>query len=898
MKREFSEELVSAYLDGELTADEQSLVEAALRNDAELRAWIEDNRRAREQLQRLPRVTLDQDFASRVLRAAERQMLLPSTMSDTHWAAPDATHVEQPAADLSEVEQQRMPASDSASNERMTKTSAKTSAREPAAGRQDFTQSADWARQQQAAVRRWRLAFAASSSLALILFVVLASQELRGPSRNMGLLSTDSRMMYSAPTDEMAEVEAASGMAPDQEPLSVKSLRESTAPATASLHADVDVYNESGELMLRAGGGAELAGEKRFGGLGGAVPGEGMPAPGFPGAGAGIAGGVDAAGMGGGGVGAADARGGFAFRSSPRHVTSAAPAADVPPGLSPGDLPPGGAPAPGGSPDANAANAPSPFGANLAAPSPALSPARPGKAVSLQPTTPSRGLVGGLDSQREAGRALPGSNPSSGRSNPGAPAAKRNADSAEMRVTGARDQGAAPATPGASPTRGVKPLPQSSLAETEGNVFSKQQSPPQDSLAVDLPTDPARLDDVVIEAKRVKQPTREAESLSLRKAAERQVRAADGEQPTLLMVRLQLPETAARNRVLARGFADNGLVVEPQVQGIDSPDDKPVAMPQSKPATDRLTGEKLASEKSEKSEETTPTRGERSKVAANPRSSPNAPQNGADSKDKAAPVGRTRSPDSDADAWSRVQLENSGDYAVFFLQATPEQLEGLVEVVQRETEAVAEQQVTLLTANNRASAVTLYNNYSEPMSEAVLDDLVDSKGDRSAEPKLRRGRERTEERELAANSRASSTPYDFSIPTQTKWRWLAPQLDESAKQSDPDVFLRRLAGLPQSLADKSRGAEELDKNREESIAYPVLLAVEVVSDRPARTNSQKAAKEESPEDSSRTDAKPSAPKPEKPAPEKPDSDKPASDKPDTAPTNPQGKEDGASAPPK
>jgi hypothetical protein len=428
--------------------------------------------------------------------------------------------------------------------------------------------------------------------------------------------------------------------------------------------------------------------------------------------------------------------------------------------------------------------------------------------------------------------------------------------------------------------RGIKPPPQS-LDEVKSEALKKRQRATEALSAEDLPTDPSRLDDSITEGKQLKQQKREVESLSLRKAAESKEQAAEFEQPMLLMVRLQLPETAARNRVLARGFADNGLAVEPQAKASVSPRDRLEAATQNKPATAPVEQEKTASEKPG---EPNPMRGELSKVAASPRSSANGPQNGVDAKDQEA-----RWSDSDAVAWSKVQLENSGDYAVFFLQATPEQLEGLVEVVQRETEAVAEQQVTLLTANNRASAVTLYNNYSEPMSAAKLDELVDLKGDRNAEPQLRRGREVAGERQIAANSRTSSTPYYFSLPTESRWRWLASPVNESDKKRDPDLFLRRLAELPRSGAEKSRGAEEFDKNREESIAYPVLLAVEVVSDRPGSANSAKAAKEESPENSSRTDAKPAAPEPEKPAPEKPDSDKPD--------TEAQGKKEEPSPPP-
>jgi len=42
MKYQIPEELISAYLDGELTSDEQLLVEEALRNDPQSQQLLED----------------------------------------------------------------------------------------------------------------------------------------------------------------------------------------------------------------------------------------------------------------------------------------------------------------------------------------------------------------------------------------------------------------------------------------------------------------------------------------------------------------------------------------------------------------------------------------------------------------------------------------------------------------------------------------------------------------------------------------------------------------------------------------------------------------------------------------------------------------------------------------
>jgi hypothetical protein len=71
MKRPFDEELISAYLDGELTAAEQARVEEALRGDAALRHLHDDLRSLRSGLQSLPREKLDSGFVERVLRAAQ-----------------------------------------------------------------------------------------------------------------------------------------------------------------------------------------------------------------------------------------------------------------------------------------------------------------------------------------------------------------------------------------------------------------------------------------------------------------------------------------------------------------------------------------------------------------------------------------------------------------------------------------------------------------------------------------------------------------------------------------------------------------------------------------------------------------------------------------------------------
>jgi hypothetical protein len=78
MNREFSDELISAYLDGELTSEEQALVEQQLMDSAEHRKLFAELRALRGSLQSLPSHRLGDDFAERVLKRAERQMLASS----------------------------------------------------------------------------------------------------------------------------------------------------------------------------------------------------------------------------------------------------------------------------------------------------------------------------------------------------------------------------------------------------------------------------------------------------------------------------------------------------------------------------------------------------------------------------------------------------------------------------------------------------------------------------------------------------------------------------------------------------------------------------------------------------------------------------------------------------
>ncbi|MEX0712513.1 MAG: zf-HC2 domain-containing protein, partial [Pirellulales bacterium] len=72
-----NDELLSAYLDDELSADERARVERLLAEQPESRALLEDLRALRSGLEALPRHRLESDFSGRVLRRAEREMLAP-----------------------------------------------------------------------------------------------------------------------------------------------------------------------------------------------------------------------------------------------------------------------------------------------------------------------------------------------------------------------------------------------------------------------------------------------------------------------------------------------------------------------------------------------------------------------------------------------------------------------------------------------------------------------------------------------------------------------------------------------------------------------------------------------------------------------------------------------------
>ncbi len=79
MNKKFTDELISAFLDGEVTAEEKAFVEQQLVDSAEHRRTFEELRALRGSLQSLPSHNLDDGFSERILRRAERVMLSGQT---------------------------------------------------------------------------------------------------------------------------------------------------------------------------------------------------------------------------------------------------------------------------------------------------------------------------------------------------------------------------------------------------------------------------------------------------------------------------------------------------------------------------------------------------------------------------------------------------------------------------------------------------------------------------------------------------------------------------------------------------------------------------------------------------------------------------------------------------
>jgi hypothetical protein len=88
MTAESREELLSAYLDGELSADERAQVEAWLAESAEYRQLYEELRAVRRDLELLPRHKLERDLGPTVLGRAEREVLSGNGRASTSQVQP------------------------------------------------------------------------------------------------------------------------------------------------------------------------------------------------------------------------------------------------------------------------------------------------------------------------------------------------------------------------------------------------------------------------------------------------------------------------------------------------------------------------------------------------------------------------------------------------------------------------------------------------------------------------------------------------------------------------------------------------------------------------------------------------------------------------------------------
>ena len=81
-------ELFSADLDGELTAEEQAQIERLLSENAEARQLMDELRALSSALQSMPAYTLGEDIHERVLQMAEERTAADKQDSDADKAAP------------------------------------------------------------------------------------------------------------------------------------------------------------------------------------------------------------------------------------------------------------------------------------------------------------------------------------------------------------------------------------------------------------------------------------------------------------------------------------------------------------------------------------------------------------------------------------------------------------------------------------------------------------------------------------------------------------------------------------------------------------------------------------------------------------------------------------------
>jgi len=83
MSEKFSEELISAYFDGEVTAEERAQVEALLQSDPAARRALEEIRSLSGLVRQMPAPPAPQELSAAVLQNIERQMLLGPPAAQT-----------------------------------------------------------------------------------------------------------------------------------------------------------------------------------------------------------------------------------------------------------------------------------------------------------------------------------------------------------------------------------------------------------------------------------------------------------------------------------------------------------------------------------------------------------------------------------------------------------------------------------------------------------------------------------------------------------------------------------------------------------------------------------------------------------------------------------------------
>ncbi|MGI9428999.1 MAG: anti-sigma factor family protein, partial [Bythopirellula sp.] len=79
----FDDELLSAYVDGELTGEQLALVEQRLADDPSARQLVDELRALSHELQALPQQTLGDDLTATIMQRAERSMLLGAESQST-----------------------------------------------------------------------------------------------------------------------------------------------------------------------------------------------------------------------------------------------------------------------------------------------------------------------------------------------------------------------------------------------------------------------------------------------------------------------------------------------------------------------------------------------------------------------------------------------------------------------------------------------------------------------------------------------------------------------------------------------------------------------------------------------------------------------------------------------